>query len=98
MKESKFIEIHEAQKITGLSDSCILWLIKEKLLDLRIDSAGALKVSVASLTDANLIQSLIQSGQTPLINQKEVIKERLAVIIADRLQQTLDEAVATLLK
>ncbi len=83
--------LSEFQRLSGLSDSALLWLLKSGKLSLKLDR-GALSVDFTAKDMESLIESLKESETLIAPELKEQLAETAAVVLREELGVMLEEA------
>lgn len=89
----KQLTLSDFQKLTGLSDAALLYLLKENKLACETNRDGALLVDVSTVQIKELIQALTKRQSEALEVEREVIKERIARIASEELGSIIDRAI-----
>ena len=88
---AKLLSLTDFQNSCGLDDKSLLWLIKNNKLEIEYDESTGISVNCASINNKVMIESILQSQMSQLQSQKELIKEKISVILEDQLEKLLDE-------
>ncbi len=90
----KLVTISDFQGATGLSNDSVMWLIKNNKIHMEFNKARGLMVDAEIISKNDLIEALAQTELTAIENQRDLIKERLALIIENKLSELLDIALS----
>ncbi len=88
----KMISITEFQNATGLSNDSLVWLIKNNKLQMECIKNKGLMIEADQIDKNELVESMLKNEVAELVEQKDIIKERFAIIIEEKLEAILDLA------
>ena len=91
------ITLEEFQKLSGLSDSSLVWLLTHNQLACSVSEESGIMVDPESTSVKTLIRSLRDKKTEVLAGKERVIIERLARIVGEQLEEVAHEAIATFL-
>jgi hypothetical protein len=89
----KLCPLSEFKKTSGLSDQALIWLLCNNKKACQIDSKLGLCIDLESIRLEQLISASKAKTLQNLKENKEIIVERLALIVNARVQEILDEAI-----
>lgn len=92
----KLICLDEFMQISGLTDNATLKLIKNHSSLLSLDKNKGLMLDIDKINEQNLIESIMTPEFKSLESRKELIKEKLSLIIADKLEELIDQTISEL--
>jgi len=90
------VNLRDFQRLTQLSDSSLLWLLQNNRLKVDLDPRAGLLVSLDNQETKSLVEALKARKQNFFERRPKILKERLASIVADHLDDILDEAIERL--
>lgn len=89
----KNVSLEEFQRLVGISDKALVWLLTNKLLHCKPSSDGGLTVDLEAV-DTHALREAILARRDEIIDQrKEVIVERLGNVVRDELNSIVNEAI-----
>jgi hypothetical protein len=94
----KMISLREFQSATGLSNDALVWLIKNNKLTFEYNKTKGLLVDIDGVNKNQLIQSMLEKEVSDLESNKDIIKERLSIVVASKVEELFEEALSRLLK
>ena len=89
----KKINLQDFQKLSGLSDKAMLWLLINGKLPISLDS-NTITIDPSGLDMRSLIQSIAVRVQERFSSHQALIEERLESLIAEKLEDLVEEAIA----
>ena len=92
----KAVTLSEFRRLTGVSDSALVWLLENKKLVCQLDKERGILVDLDSAQLKELIQSISTKKNEALSDQASLISERFARIISDNFEAIAEEALARL--
>ena len=92
----KAVTLSEFRRLTGVSDSALVWLLENKKLVCQLDKERGILVDLDSAQLKELIQSISTKKNKALSDQASLISERFARIISDNFEAIAEEALARL--
>ncbi|RIL05622.1 MAG: hypothetical protein DCC75_11530 [Proteobacteria bacterium] len=90
------VNLRDFQRLTQLSDSSLLWLLQNNRLKVDLDPRAGVLVSLDNQETKSLVEALKARKQNFFERKPKILKERLASIVADHLDDILDEAIERL--
>ena len=94
----KKISLEDFQNITGMPDSSLLYLLKKNKLKLEHNRENGILIDATDVRNDEIIRAVIKENVSTLKQHKDIIKERLSIIIGDQIELLLDEALGNLLE
>ena len=94
----KKISLEDFQNITGMPDSSLLYLLKKNKLKLEHNRENGILIDATDVRNDEIILAVIKENVSTLKQHKDIIKERLSIIIGDQIELLLDEALGNLLE
>ena len=92
----KLISLRDFQNISNLSDRALLWLLVNQRLTCQCDQSGAIMIDADSLQVKELVKAISTRSAELVTAKMPVISERFANIVARRLDDILEQALAAL--
>lgn len=86
------VTLKEFQQLTGLSDTALLWLLKNDALHCSLDGEARLQIDLDAVSAENLRTALLARQQEVLDSQADIIAERLGTIVRERLEAVVEDA------
>lgn len=81
------ITLAEFQKVTGLSDRSLGWLLKRNRLSCHLDEKRGIMVDTDCVGQAEIVRAVASSCADTFGEEEELIIERLSGIVADNLEE-----------
>lgn len=88
-----YVSLEDFQKLTGISDSALLWLLKRQNLVCEIGQSGILQIDIESAHVKSLIEALAQKQTEVLAADRDLLFERISGILLTRLDDIVARAV-----
>jgi|GEM_PF-3478697 len=88
------LSLGEFQKLTGISDAALLWLLKNNKLRCQVDSKKGLIVCPENLELQNLVEAVARRKQKVLAKHEKLLIEKMARIIRENFEAITEEAIA----
>ncbi|MBN8550778.1 MAG: hypothetical protein J0M12_15800 [Deltaproteobacteria bacterium] len=89
----KTVSLEEFQKLVGISDKALVWLLTQNLLQCQTTADRGLCVDLESVDTENLRKAILARRDSVLEERKDIIVERLGNAVRDELQSIVDEAI-----
>jgi len=89
----KIVSLEEFQKLVGLSDKALIWLLTRNLVQCQIVAERGLCVDLESVDTKSLRESILARREAVLDRRNEIIVERLGNVVRDELESIVDEAI-----
>lgn len=86
------IEIEKFQQLCSLSDSAMLWLIKNSSLPLEFGPQKQLLIETGSLDTKEIVKMIAQRRKESPIATKRLMIEKLGGLLSKELESLIDEA------
>ena len=81
------ISLKEFQKIAGLSDSSLVWLLVNKRLACCVDDNQQIMVRMDKVKTSDLLDSILKRQRESVALNESLILERFTSIIAENLEE-----------
>ena len=94
---SRYVNLQEFQRLSGLSDKALLHLLKHNQLRCEVRDGSCLVIDIESTETKALQESILQRQHETLNSHQDLISERLGTIVRDEMQSIVDEAIARLI-
>ena len=88
------VTLTEFQRITGLSDQALLWLLKDNQLECSIDEENGLMIDIESTNTTELIKAVALKHEQVLERHKRIVSERFARIISEQMEEIARDVIA----
>ncbi|RMG43704.1 MAG: hypothetical protein D6719_03200 [Candidatus Dadabacteria bacterium] len=92
----KLVNLSEFQRLTGISDRSLLWLLKNRRLICQVSDASEIMIDIESADVKKLIEAMKSTNHDFLKKRQRIITEKFARIIGEELDVIVDQAVARL--
>ena len=86
------LPLEEFQRLAGLSDSSLVWLLTKNKLPLKLDKEG-IQVSTAEVEMNEILKAIATVKTNARALEKELLIEKLGKVIVSNLDAILGEAV-----
>lgn len=93
----KLLRISEFQRLSGLSDRALAWLVVNNRLPCQADPKQGIMVDVESVEIGTLVSAIAARKEELLKERHSFLAERFANIIGKSLEEILDEALAAVM-
>ena len=93
----KYLSLSEFKNLTQLTDAALVYLLEENRLDLQLGNDGTLQINVDSVDTTEIAQAIAQEYDSLLDDHKEILREKLATMLGEELDQLLDSALGQVL-
>lgn len=90
------VSLAEFQRLTGLSDSAVLWLLKHNKLPLAYTSELGLRVDSAHASTRTMVESMVREHDELLTADSSLLMARITALINTHLESILETAQARL--
>ena len=97
MKHTGDISLKEFQRVTGISDRALVWLLHHNSLPLSVSEKG-ITVQGDKLEIDRIIDAIVAKREGVRNNEKALLVERAASTICSKLDELLAEAISELPK
>ena len=94
---AKVVALEEFQRLAGLSDASLVWLLHEGGLPLRLDPDG-LKVVAEEVTIEKLLSGIATAKSDARSSQRDSLVQRVGRIMVSHFGKILQEALAEIPK
>lgn len=94
---SRLVSLQEFQKLTGLSDKALVYLLKQNLLRCSVSDQSLLMVDLESVEIQHLQAAILERHGEVLNLNSTVISETLGTIVRDHLDVIVNEALGRFL-
>lgn len=91
-----FVSLTEFQRLTGLSDSATLWLIKHNKLALAYSRDQGIRVDAADASTRLMVEAMIREHEALLSEDESLLMERISALIRTHLESIFETAQARL--
>lgn len=88
----KHLSLKELQKMTGLSDAALGYLLKEGLLQCSLTEENQLIVNIEKTNLSELMKATTSAKVKALDLKQDIAVERIAAIIRDRMEKVVNLA------
>ncbi len=89
----KTVSLEEFQKLVGISDKALVWLLTHNMVQCQTSPERGLTVDLESV-DTNALREAILTRRDEIVEQrKEIIVERLGNVVRDELTSIVNEAI-----
>jgi hypothetical protein len=88
------VTLKEFQQLTGLSDTAVLWLLKNDALRCSVDAETHLRIDLDAVSAEDLRNALLARQQEVLDAHADIIAERLGTIVRERLDAVVEDALS----
>lgn len=88
----KTLSLDEFQRMTSLSDTTMLWLLKQGHLPTVLSPSGSIGIDCDNLAVQDLIHAIVARLAAPEILQAPLLHERLRRAIGEELEKVVAEA------
>jgi hypothetical protein len=90
----ELIPLKEFQRVSGLSDGALLWLLKENRLPIRAGADGGVQIEVDGIELPRLIAALSARQQEAWQNDRRLLLEKCASLIKNSFAEVIAETIA----
>jgi len=90
----KHLSLTEFQDLVGLSDSALVWLLKNSDLECHIGDDGKIRVDASSTSTKDLVKALTTANKELLQKDAQMIKEKLSQMIGEEFENISREALS----
>ncbi len=90
----KLVKLAQFQDLLALSDKALMYLLRENRLKLSFDPAQGILVNIEDLDMKDLVEAIASLKRDLLRDNSELIAERLASIVGNKLERLVEEALA----
>ena len=92
----KLIRLGDFQKLAGLSDRALSWLLTRNLVRCQIDPAQGILVDLDSVETTDLLKSIAARRTRILQTGERLLMESLAAVATRHFEQIVERALRTL--
>lgn len=91
-----FVSLTEFQRLTGLSDSAILWLLKHNKIALAYSLDQGIRVDAGDASTRLMVEAMIHQHETLISEDESLLMERISALIRTHLESIFETAQARL--
>ena len=92
----KLVKLGDFQKLAGLSDRALSWLLTRNLLRCEVDPARGILVDIDSVETADLLKSIAARRTRILDSGERLLMESLAAVATRHFEQIVERALHTI--
>ena len=87
-----FVPLAEFQRLTGLSDAAIVWLLSHNKIPLAYDTESGVRVDVAHASTRSMVEAMVQAHDELLVAEEPLLMGRITALINTHMESIIETA------
>ena len=88
----KRLSLAEFQKLSGISDASLVWLLNNGKLSCFAEPGKPLEVEASGVAVATIVEAIVQARTNAIPSPDVALEERISAVIAEEMESILAEA------